>query len=151
MMRGVMAQSDDNWFEQEQLHFAASDGDLDKVKELIEKGYDVNTFDADLAFTPLHYSVRGEFLEVTKYLLKNGANVNAHDEDKIGETPLGDVAATCSFEMAELLVKVGANPTIPGWMQITALHRAQNRKKEEGKKVYELLAKTAKDKFNFAP
>ena len=147
----VMTQSDDNWFEREQLHFAAGDGDLDKVKELIEKGYDVNASDANLTLTPLHYAVRGEFFEVTKYLLKNGANVNAHDEDEIGETPLGDVAATCSYEMAELLVKAGANPTIPGWMQITALHRSQKRKKEEGKKVYELLAKTAKDKFNFAP
>jgi len=33
-----MAQSDDNWFEREQLHFAADEGDLKKVKDLIEKG-----------------------------------------------------------------------------------------------------------------
>ena len=146
-----MAHSDDNWFEREQLHFAASDGDLEKVKELIENGYDVNAFDADLSLTPLHYAVRGEFFKVSKYLLANGANINAHEEDKIGETPLGDVAATCSYEMAELLVSAGANPTIPGGMQITALYRAENRKKEEAKKVYELLAKIAKGKFNFAP
>ena len=146
-----MAQSDDNWFEKEQLHFAASDGDLEKVKELIDNGYDVNAFDADLSLTPLHYAVRGEFIEVSKYLLLNGADINAHEEDKIGETPLGDVAATCCYEMAKLLVSAGANPTIPGWMQITALHRAQNRKSEEGEKIYELLAKIAKDRFNFAP
>jgi len=146
-----MAQTDDNWFEREQLHFAAAEGDLKKVIELIEKGYDVNAFDADLSLTPLHYAARGEFFKISQYLLENGAHINAHDEDKIGETPLGDVAATCSYEMAELLVVAGANPTIPGWMQITALHRAKDRKNEEGKKVYELLAKTAKEKFNFAP
>ena len=33
-----MAQSDDNWFEREQLYFAADEGDLKKVKDLIEKG-----------------------------------------------------------------------------------------------------------------
>jgi len=146
-----MTQSDDNWFEREQLHFAADEGDLTKVKELIEKGYDVNAFDSDLSLTPLHYAVRGEFSKVSQYLIDNGANINAHEEEKIGETPLGDVAATCSYEMAELLVRAGANPTIPGWMQITALHRAKKRKDEEGKNVYELLARTAKDKFNFAP
>jgi len=146
-----MAQSDDNWFERGQLHFAADEGDLDKVKKLIEEGYDVNQFDSDLSLTPLHYAVRGEFFKVSQFLLNNGANVNAHDEEKIGETPLGDVAATCSYEMADLLVRAGANPTIPGWMQITALHRAKDRKDEEGKQVYELLAKAAKDKFNFTP
>jgi ankyrin repeat protein len=146
-----MAQSDDNRFEREQLHFAADEGDLQKVKKLVEQGYDVNQFDDDLSFTPLHYAVRGEYFEVSTYLLNNGANVNAHDEKRIGETPLGDVAATCSLEMAELLVGAGANPTIPGWMQITALHRAQNRKDEEGKKVYELLTKAARERFDFAP
>lgn len=146
-----MTQSDNNWFEREQLHFAADEGNLEKVIELIDEGYDVNLFDSDLSLTPLHYAVRGGFIEVSQYLLNNGANVNAHDEEKIGETPLGDVAATCSYEMAELLVRAGANPSIPGWMQITALHRAKDRKDQEGKKVYELLAKTAKNKFNFAP
>jgi hypothetical protein len=53
--------------------------------------------------------------------------------------------------MAELLVRAGANPTIRGWTQITALQRAKDRKDEEGKKLYELLARIAKDKFNFAP
>ena len=142
-----MAPAEDDWFEREQLHFAADEGDLDKVKQLIEQGYDINAFDADLSLTPLHYAVRREYLAVVQYLLSCGADVNAHDEDKNGETPLGDVAATCSYEMAKLLVGAGANPAIPGWMQITALHRAIDRKSEEGKKVYEFLARTAKAKL----
>ena len=146
-----MAQSDDSWFDREQLHFAAEEGDIAKVKKLIEERCDVNQFATDLPLTPLHYAVRGEFLEISQYLLDNGANVNAHDEERIGETPLGEVAATCSYEMAELLVRAGANPTIPGWMQITALDRAKDRKDEEGRRIYELLAKTAREKFNLAP
>ena len=37
------------------------------------------------------------------------------------------------------MIRVGANPIIPGWMQLTALYRAGNRKEGEGKRVYKLL------------
>ena len=132
----------------EQLHFAADEGDIDKVKELIENGADINAFDEDLSFTPLHYAVTEKHIEVVKYLLSKGANVNAHQEEKIGETPLGEVEENCSYEMAEILIKAGANPIIKGWVQITALDQARDRKKEEGQRVYELLLKTAKNKFH---
>lgn len=138
-----------DWFEKEQLHFAADDGDLDKVKTLIDQGYDVNAIDEAMELTPLHYAVRSEKFKVAEYLITAGANVNAHEAEKAGETPLGDVAENCSYEMAEFLINAGANPTIPGWMQITAIDRAKKRKKEEGQRVYELLLKTAKNKFNY--
>jgi len=137
-------------YEKEQLHFAASDGNLPRVKQLVESGYDVNMFD-DLSYTPLHYAAKGEFFAVAQYLIAAGADVNAHDEERIGETPLGAVAASCSYEMAKLLVDAGANPTIAGWMNLTALYRAKERKKEKGQKVYSLLAEIAKRKFKYQP
>jgi ankyrin repeat protein len=136
-------------YQKDQLHFAAADGDLNKVKELLQKGFDVNVFDENLSFTPLHYAVKGNHIEVAKYLISVGADVNAHQLEKIGETPLGEVAANCTYEIAELLVKAGANPTIPGWMKITALDRAAKRKKEEGKQVYNLLLEISRKKFNY--
>ena len=135
-------------FQKEQLHFASADGDLNKVKDLVQKGYNVNAFDESISFTPLHYAVKGKHIEVAKYLISVGADVNAHYLEKIGETPLGSVAANCSYEIAELLVNAGANPTIPGWMKITALDRAAKRKKEEGKKVYNLLLEVSRKNFN---
>ena len=135
-----------DWFEREQLHEAAAQGDLAKVKELAEKGADINAFDEDLSRTPLHYAVIAGHRDVAAYLLSVGADVNAHEEAKIGETPLGTVAATCSYEMAELLINAGANPTIPGWMGRTPLDRAQERKKPEGQRVYTLLRKAAQMK-----
>jgi hypothetical protein len=50
--------------------------------------------------------------------------------------------------MAAILVEAGADPTIPGWMQSTALDRARDRKKEEGRRVYDLLLETAKRRFH---
>ena len=43
------------------------------------------------------------------------------------------------YKVAELLIRVGATPIIPGWMQLTALYRAGNRKEGEGNRVYKLL------------
>ncbi|MBF0386862.1 MAG: ankyrin repeat domain-containing protein [Candidatus Omnitrophica bacterium] len=114
---------DMDWCKEEQLHFAAQDGDLNKCKELIEQGFSVNQFN-DMAKTPLHYAAEKEQPEVVKLLIASGADVNAHDVSRIGNTPLREVAATCSYEMAKLLIDLGANPTIPGWMQLTALHQA---------------------------
>jgi ankyrin repeat protein len=125
-------------FEGQDLHLAAQDGDVEGVKTLIAEGADVNSFD-DLAMTPLHWAARGEHIEVMKVLIEAGADVNAHDESRIGNTPLCEVAGNCSLEVARLLVESGADPTIPGWMQTTALDRSSERKRPEGRRVHELL------------
>jgi ankyrin repeat protein len=117
---------------------AAQDGDLTRVKELIAGGHPVNAFD-DLALTPLHYAAREGHLKVMKALIDAGADVNARDERRIGNTPLREVAGNCSYQVAKLLIGAGADPMIPGWMQITALDEAAQRKKPEGMRVHELL------------
>ena len=83
----------------ERLHLAAQDGDLDAVSRLVADGEDINAFD-DLGKTPLHYAADREHVEVARYLIEHGANVNAHHEPTLGNTPLGDVAATCSYVVA---------------------------------------------------
>lgn len=54
-----------DWFENEQLHFAAQDGDLTRVIELVQDGSLLNTFD-ELGKTPLHYAVEGEHLAIVR-------------------------------------------------------------------------------------
>jgi ankyrin repeat protein len=135
---------DDDWYEREQLHFAATDGDLSRFQALVAAGYDVNAFDNGLRYTPLHYAAKGEFFDVCKYLLSVGADVNAHDDARIGETPLGAIAPTCSYEMAKFLIEAGADPTIRGWMGQTAVHRAKDRKDPEGQRVFDLLVDVAR-------
>jgi ankyrin repeat protein len=76
-------------------------------------------------------------------LLARGADVNAHDKTTIGNTPLCEIAATCSLQMATVLLNAGANPTIRGWMQRNALDQSRKRKRGEGPQVHALLVKAA--------
>jgi ankyrin repeat protein len=140
-----MASDEDDWYTREQLHFAVVHGDLQRAQDLIAAGYDVNSFDEGLRYTPLHYAAKGNFLALAGYLISVGADVNAHDETRIGETPLGAACSDCSYEMAKLLVDAGADPSIPGWMGITAVHRAKDRKDEEAQRVFELLVKAVRN------
>jgi ankyrin repeat protein len=137
MIRDLVAQ-----FQREQLHRAAQDGDLARVNNLIERNYPLNRFD-DLGKTPLHYAVQDNRLQVVRRLIKAGANVNAHDERTIGNTPLGDNARECTYEMAKLLVDIGADPTIRGWMRMNALDRARERKDASARKIVRLLEDVA--------
>ena len=138
----------DDWRETERLHFAAGDGDLDQVRSLVKGDRDVNANDTQ-GLTPLHYAAAAEHIDVVRYLLSAGANVNAIDDSTAGNTPLGHVAQTCSQAMAKLLLDAGANPLIPGTMQITPLQRADRRKKAEGRRVFELLLAVARSKFHY--
>src|SRR5688572_28658565 len=129
-------------FQREQLHRAAQDGDLARVNDLIERKYPVNRFD-DLGMTPLHYAVQDNRVEVANRLIEAGANVNAHDERRIGNTPLSEHARKCSFEMAKVLIDAGADPTIRGWMQMNAIDRAREREDANARKVLRLLEEAA--------
>jgi ankyrin repeat protein len=139
-----------DWVEDQRLHRAAEAGDLPAVRELLGSGCPVNAFD-ELGKTPLHYAVLGEHFGVVDYLLRHGADINARDERVIGNTPLGEAAETCSLRMSRLLVDAGADPTARGWMQLSAVDRAKQRRRSEGtgsegQAVYEFLSEAARKK-----
>src|SRR5689334_2494446 len=102
------------------LHSAALEGDVAEMTALLDQGADPNAFD-DVAFTPLHHAADKEHLHAVTLLLQRGADVNAHDASRIGDSPLGHIAGHCSLAMAQLLIDAGADPTIRGWMQLSAL------------------------------
>jgi len=131
-----------NESDESDLHCAAQDGDVTRVQQLLTDGRSPNVFD-ETSKTPLHYAAENGHLEIMRVLLEAGADVNANEEERIGNTPLRDVADKCSLAVATLLVDAGADPRIPGWMQLTALHKAGKRKDPDGQRVYALLKSVA--------
>ena len=128
----------EDWEIDEKLHYLVIEDSVADVTALVESGFSLEHFDVSDK-TPLHYAVEAENFHLTHFLLENGANPNAQNIEKSGNTPLGNVGSTCSLRMAKLLVQFGANPSAPGWMQLSAIDRAKNRKQPEGVRVYEFF------------
>lgn len=129
---------DDDWFERERLHRAAADGELAEVERLVNGGAPIDVFN-EISFTPLHCAVEGMHYNVAQFLLARGANVNANESERAGDTPLAVAARGQYPELAELLLKYGADPDVAGWMAITPRHRAQRRADDSGRKLLALM------------
>jgi hypothetical protein len=71
------------------LQEAASIGDIDMVRTLVNGGTDVNSRDDILFATALHRAVWNGHKEIVEFLLAKGADVNAKDDQ--GKTPI-DIA-----------------------------------------------------------
>ncbi|KIJ52647.1 hypothetical protein M422DRAFT_26216 [Sphaerobolus stellatus SS14] len=83
---------------------AAGEGDLDRVRELVEnESFSPNTPD-DYTYTPMHAAASYGQIDVLEYLVSKGGDVNIKDEDN--ETPLFTVE---SVEVARWLVEHGAD------------------------------------------
>lgn len=121
-------------FQREQLHSAAQAGDLAAVDRWLAAKYPVNRFD-EIGKTPLHYAIAQGHLDVVDRLLSAGADINAHDERWAGNTPLADSIETMSPEMVRKLLDAGADPTIRGWMQLSAIDRATQRKDADAPRI----------------
>lgn len=125
------------------LHLACDEGNLIKVKELIENDANVNAknnsngIDTGEA-TPLHFACGGVQIELVKFLLENNADVNAIDQG--GNTPLHRCfleflpidqdnleyaeMGTDNLELVKLLVEKGANVNAENYEGETPLYNA---------------------------
>ena len=86
---------------------ASLEGDLEQVKELIEKGtVSVNSCN-DEGITALHCAACNGHLEILKFLLEKGAEVNVVDID--GWTPLHGATCLGDVSVVTLLISHGAD------------------------------------------
>lgn len=126
------------------LHEAALHGNLEALHLLLNSGQqiDLNTFD-DIGRTPLMCAIDRGHLAACELLLAAGADVDAHDAAQVGDVALSRAISNRNLEMVRLLVRHKANPTIPGWMQLTPWDRAlqwrESDPSEEAEAVVRLL------------
>jgi ankyrin repeat protein len=107
------------------LHRAAQENDTAMVEFYIEHECPktLETFDY-VAQTPLiRASAHGQ-TDVVVRLLSARSNPNARDENRIGNTALREAVRGGHTEIVSLLLRAGGDPTIPGWMAITAVDQA---------------------------
>lgn len=90
------------------IHDAARLGDLDKVKQLLALGVDVNLKEKD-GTTPLHLAAFYGHVPVVEYLISKGADLKA--EGSYG-TALGFAAWNRNTEAGAALLKAGDVPTV---------------------------------------
>lgn len=92
------------------VHDAATVGDFDRVKALVEK--DPAALDAlsTDGFTPLGLAAFTGRTPIVEFLLSEGANPNAASQDENAFTALTGAVATGHAEVARLLLEAGADP-----------------------------------------
>eukprot|EP00045_Choanoeca_perplexa_P022267 m.8941 g.8941 ORF g.8941 m.8941 type:complete len:175 (-) comp9321_c0_seq2:81-605(-) len=131
---------------------AAANGDVRKLKAMIDNGTSINATDRD-GYTALHYMARQGNLEVCQYLITRGALVNA--QTRLGlATPLHRAAITGHLPVIRLLVEHGADVLQPDKDGQNAAHKAAMAKHDTS--LHWLLqhypeAKTAKDRRGRVP
>jgi ankyrin repeat protein len=107
------------------LHQAARENDAEVVEFFLEHDCPVTleTFDS-LVETPLIAAAGQGRLNIVVRLLSARANPNAHDAGRIGNTALREAVRGGHVEVVALLLRAGGDPTIPGWMALSAADQA---------------------------
>lgn len=86
---------------------AVADDDVDRVKELLQQGENVNGKDENYDnITPLFIAVENGNVEIARLLLDFGAKVNARNKSK--QTPLMQMDSDGTVELVTLLIDRGA-------------------------------------------
>jgi len=86
---------------------AVGDDDIDRVKELLLQGENVNGKDENYDnITPLFIAVENGNLEISRLLLDFGAKVNARNKSK--QTPLMQIDSDATVDLVTLLIDRGA-------------------------------------------
>ena len=90
------------------IHNAARNGNLNRVKALLNQGVHVNSRTNAHGWTPLHFAASSGRVNVVQELLKRGAHVNPRTRS--GMTPLHVAALEKHPHIIHALIKAGANP-----------------------------------------
>lgn len=83
-----------------------TDADLPKIRQLIEKGADINAVDdSGAGYTILHVAAGGGRVELTRFLLATGADPEFESKDFFGRTPFDTAFESYPIKSAEILYR----------------------------------------------
>ena len=106
-----------------ELLLAARRGELDKVKELLDGGADVNYWDSETYMTPLMNAAVGEHLDIVNELIANGADLTMTDRN--GATTLHLAASYGHIDILRTIIDaLGQDLNAQDGYGRTALHKA---------------------------
>lgn len=112
----------------------AYSGDLDRVKQLVNSGFDINKKRGKHLRTPLHEAARGGRIELMEFLLTKKANIDRHDG--AGNTALILAVKEGNFKAVELLDNENADTKTHNFLGHDAVHYAVKGNYE---KIVELI------------
>jgi ankyrin repeat protein len=125
------------------LQNAIRSKNVEKVKELIDEGIDVNVqYNGRNA---LQVACENNSMEMVQIILEAGGDVNSKRDEGIGITTLQDAIRSfkCKSPVIQLLLLKGADPNIAGPNNSLAINDAISKSgdKQESMKILELLIK----------
>ena len=120
--------------QEDAIHKAAYHGELQKVRDLLQKGANPDARDS-FGGTALHAAMFQKNMEVVKVLLEHGCDLNAQGTGN-GYTPLHDAVWADNGEAVNLLLDKGAKTNLKGKDGLTPYAKAQ---KEGRTKILRIL------------
>ncbi len=109
----------------DELRSSIRDNDIEKVKEFMDKGVDVEAKDRFFGATPLMQAAFEGRIEIALLLIQKGADVNA--KNKLGATPLMYAVSAGQIETARMLIEKGADVNARDNGDETALSKAEKQ------------------------
>jgi ankyrin repeat protein len=105
----------------ELLRLAATDGNLNGIRDALSDGASVNEADAE-GFTALHCATMAKHPQIVRTLLNAGANIRA--ESTRGTTPFSLAVALEAHEITRIYLEAGIDPNEPLSCGATPLYLA---------------------------
>lgn len=136
------------------MHEAVFRDNLDQIKLLVESNANIHIRSSD-SITPLHWAAfcnNPGNKDTIRYLVEQGGNVN--DPDYGGNTTIHLAAKSCSLEVFQMLLELGADLGLCNKKKCTVLHfAAENDDVEIMKRVLKLtqLELEVRDVLGYTP